>query len=326
VTPSGDAAAGLFLLADQGAAGEARFAFYHQLEIGRDEPGRDAAPGTLLVSDPTVSFRHCVLSRLADGRCTLRDLSRNGTRIDGRRLVPNVETELHPGQVIELGAGCRFRVAGEPPAAGGGPAEGRTISATGTVIATILVGDIRDYTVLVRTQPKADVQDSVNRVFASLTSAVTEHEGTMKEYQGDAIFAFWEGDLRGRQAGAACRAALALDRLARELAGDPAVWTPRDFALRMDWALATGSVRIDALGGARPTGLSMVGDPVTFAFRLEKFANDETGRILACHATREMAKRDYVFRDLGEIQAKGFDKPDRVYALEGLRVREEAGA
>jgi class 3 adenylate cyclase len=268
-----------------------------------------------------------VLSRLADGRCTLRDLSRNGTRVDGRRLVPNVETEIRPGQVIELGEGCRLRIAGEaPPSACESPPEGRTISAARMVIATILVGDIRDYTVLVRRGPKAEVQDSVNRVLASLAAAVPDLGGTMKEFQGDAIFAFWEGDLRGRQASAACKAALALDRLAQTLARDPAVWTLRDVALRIDWALATGPVRIDAMGGSHPTGLSMVGDPVAFAFRLEKFADDATGRILACHATREMAKRSHAFRDLGEMQAKGFDRPDRIYALEGALAREEEGA
>jgi hypothetical protein len=32
-----------------------------------------------------------------------------------------------------------------------------------------------------------------------------------------------------------------------------------------------------------------------------------------------MAARLFDFRDLGEIQAKGFDKPDHVYALDGRR-------
>jgi hypothetical protein len=28
----------------------------------------------------------------------VRDVSRNGTRLDGHRLVPNVEVEIRPGQ------------------------------------------------------------------------------------------------------------------------------------------------------------------------------------------------------------------------------------
>jgi len=303
------------LVADEGTPAEVSFPLANEIEIGRDQPGRDAA-GVLLIDDPTVSYRHCVLALLPDGRCTVRDLSRNGTRIDGRRLLPNIEVDIHPGQVLELGSAHRFVLAGKAPVADPENAEGRTVSATGTVIATVLVGDVRDYTVLVRKGPQAEVQRCVNRVFDVLAAAVARLGGTMKEHQGDAIFAFWEGDLRGSQAVAACAAALDLDRIAVELGSDSDVWSLRGLFLRMDWALATGPVRIDTLGGAHPTGLSMIGDAVPLAFRLEKFADEQTGRILACPVTCAMAKRKFVFRDLGERTPKGFDRPCRVFALE----------
>jgi len=146
---------------------------------------------------------------------------------------------------------------------------------------------------------------------------VTRLGGTVKEYQGDAIFAFWEGSFSGTQAVAACHAALELDALARQLALDTSVWALVDFPLHMDWALATGPVVIDSFGGRHPTGLSMIGEAVPLAFRLEKFADDQTGRIVACRTTRDMAAHAFVFRDLGERHAKGFDRPDHVYALEG---------
>jgi len=81
---------------------ERRFVFHDTLEIGRLDPGRPGVPGQLLVEDPTVSSRHCVLTQHPNGRCTVRDLSRNGTKLDGRRLVPNVETEVRAGQAIEV--------------------------------------------------------------------------------------------------------------------------------------------------------------------------------------------------------------------------------
>lgn len=80
-------------------------------------------------------------------------------------------------------------------------------------------------------------------------------------------------------------------------------------------ALATGPVIIDSFGGSHRTGLSMIGEPVVLAFRLEKFANDETGPILACPATKAMAADHFEFLDLGARQAKGFDRPDHVFAL-----------
>ena len=45
---------------------------------------------------------------------------------------------------------------------------------------------------------------------------------------------------------------------------------------------------IDSFGGERRKGLSMVGEPVVLAFRIEKFVSDKTGPILACSRhTRE---------------------------------------
>ena len=321
-----------YLVREDGSEAE-RYPFDGQLEIGREEEGRAVGPGLLLVPDPSISFRHCVISQTPDGACSVRDLSRNGTRLDGRRLVPNVETPFAVGQTLFLAPGLVFVLAGEAttPAQDKPVSRGRTeIAPPQLTIATVLVGDIRDYTVMVRKAPSDLLQQSVSRVFEALTAAVEEHGGTVKEFPGDAILAFWEGTFRGRMALSACRAALALDRVARRIALDPAIWALKDFPLRMDWALATGQVSIDSFGGATPVGLSMIGEPVVLACRLEKFATDRTGPILACPVTRDMVLRasgdasaaelagpPLEFTDLGEMHAKGFDQPDHVFAIRG---------
>ena len=139
--------------------------------------------------------------------------------------------------------------------------------------------------------------------------------GTVKEFQGDAIVAFWEGHKGAGHAVSACRAAVELDRVARGVASDPSIWELRGLSLRMDWALATGPVIIDSFGGTNPLGLSMIGEPVVLAFRIEKLATDDT-RIVACRETRNRASREFTFRDLGEMSVKGFDQPDHVFALD----------
>jgi class 3 adenylate cyclase len=68
----------------------------------------------------------------------------------------------------------------------------------------------------------------------------------------------------------------------------------------------------------------MIGEPIVAAFRLEKFANAKTGWILACPETSRMAGPMFEFRDLGRMQAKGFDKPDHVFALERARPEPRA--
>jgi class 3 adenylate cyclase len=296
-----------------------RFPFWSRLEIGRDDGKRPEEPGLLLVADAMVSRQHCVLTRRLDGRCRLRDLSRNGTRLDGRRLVPNVETDVRPGQTITVGESRSFVLLCEAvpsivrAAAAGTSME--TMAHADRVIATVVVGDIKDYTVLSRRDLSEETQRAVRRVFEALTALVLKLGGTVKEYQGDAIVAFWEGDDSGIQAVKALEATRQLDALACRIGADPRLWPVKDHPLEMHWALATGLVLIDSIGEGQAVGLSMMGEPIVRAFRLEKFAGPDTGRILACRATRAAAGNALPFRDVGERTAKGFDRPDRVFAL-----------
>ena len=304
--------------------GDARsFPFRNRLEIGRYQEGRRPTSEVLLIDDATVSRRHCVLTRTADGRCFLRDTSRNGTWVDGRRLVPNVEVEIQNGHVIGVAQNHLFVLEGCSDPAAGADAEDTgdgTLSRSSTNIVTVLVGDIRDYTVMVQKVPVDTLQRSVREVFERLEKRVTELGGVIKEYPGDAIFAYWEARDAGDQAANACRSSLSLDRLCRELAEDPRIWPIREFPLRVDWALATGPVVIRTMGGDRPTGLSMVGEPVVLAFRIEKLADDATGTILACERTVRLIGDGFETRDLGYAAAKGFVDPIRVYSILGERA------
>jgi FHA domain len=102
-----DPTGAMHLVANPGTGEEQRIAFCRVLEIDRDN-GREAMPGLLLVQDPLVSRRHCVLTRSPEGRCYVRDVSLNGTHLSGRQLVPNVETEIRPGEVLTIAGGHRF--------------------------------------------------------------------------------------------------------------------------------------------------------------------------------------------------------------------------
>jgi class 3 adenylate cyclase len=184
---------------------------------------------------------------------------------------------------------------------------------------TVLVGDIRNYTRLVQKTDPSALQSSVRRVFERLEREVVRLGGTLKEFQGDALFAFWEETSSRDYAARACRAALELHRLAGEMAGDDSIWNADGLPLRFDWALATGPVTISGHGGDNALGLSMVGESVVLAFRIEKFADDATGSIIACPVTRLMTDGTYEFRDLGTKKAKGFELPHRIYSLVGER-------
>jgi adenylate cyclase len=301
--------------------------FVDQCVVGRRRGPTSDTEGSVRISDPAISGRHCVVRQTSDGKFLIRDESRNGTRVDGRRLVPNVEVEIFSGAKIQV-AKDHFLVLEVEPAEPAQDAQddyedvGATRALVNTMTeVTVLVGDIAGYTTLNQRYAAADVIKPVNRVFAELEGVVNEFHGSIKEYQGDAMFAFWERDEADPNWHTiqACRCALALQKKVAELAQDPGIWSLKDeYPLEMEWALTTGDVIITAIGGDRVIGMAMVGDCVNYAFRLEKLAGKETGKVLACQHTERRARSELVFRSLGEHEVKG-RVSEVVYALDGAR-------
>ena len=328
--PESSGGAAKLLIANHGSPKQRKLVFYDRVEIGRDPQLADFPQGKILVRDQAVSGRHCVVTHKANGRCFVRDVSRNGTRIDGRRLVPNVEAEIHPGQTLTVGLQTEFvfedhedSAAIEAEDAFGGGATMRV--KLEPIQVTVLVGDIHSYTRLVQKAPSRQLQDSVARVFHRLEAEMRRHGGMLKEYQGDAIFAYWDSGPNPDHAADACGAALELSHLVSRLAEDPEVWDVAGFPLGMDWSLATGEVVVESIGGDRPTGLSMIGEPVVLAFRLEKLANAETGSIVVAESTFLAASGSFNFVDQGTASVAGFETPQRYYSLRGGSPDEPTG-
>lgn len=307
---------GKWLVADgiDGPAGV--FLFFDRIEIGRFSEKKQELVGHLGVRDPTVSSRHCVITQEPDGRCFVRDVSRNGTRLDGRRLTPNMTTEITVGQELSFGREMKLRLDGQPPEfADLEEPSTETFGVGELTTVTVLVGDIRNYTTLVRIAGTADLQTSVNRVFERIEREVVALGGTVKELQGDALFAFWEKNSHECHACSACQAALNLKQLVAKLAADPAVWNVGGHPLAMDFALATGLVTISGYGSDGALGLSMVGESVVLAYRIEKFANKSTGPIVVCPITKRLAKDHFKFKDLGEHTPEGFETTQQLFSL-----------
>ncbi len=80
-------------------------------------------------------------------------------------------------------------------------------------------------------------------------------------------------------------------------------------------------VTISGYGSDGALGLSMVGESVVLAYRIEKFANNSTGPIIVCPITQRLAKDEFKFKDLGEHTAKGFD--DRPRTLFSIGAKNE---
>lgn len=309
------------LVVGDGADGEQRFPFTDRIEIGRFESGVPECEGRVLVEDRTVSAVHCIIARGAEGRLFARDSSRNGTWIDDARLIPNREQEIRPGQVVRVAGDLRFRlvedVSTSQPQSRERRLERGTVAQPVTQDLTLLVGDVRGYTSLLTSVPEAELQAAVGGVFARLVATIRSFGGQVKEYQGDSILAFWERRDDGSPAIPACRAALALRRDVEALAADSTSWPFPNHPLRMDWAVTTGRVSVHVIGADRPEELSLVGEAVVLAYRLEKAANDQVGSLLTCARTRAEADGHFEFGDAGHLTLAGFEEPVPAFRLLG---------
>lgn len=96
------------------------------------------------LKEADVSGKHLEIVRTADG-FRLRNLSRFGSKVDGKHLAEGEEAPLRRGSVVEIGARERFRV--DALSSGGGDTttgfmtEGGAATAAGGTVATVYGGD-----------------------------------------------------------------------------------------------------------------------------------------------------------------------------------------
>jgi len=184
---------------------------------------------------------------------------------------------------------------------------------------TVLFCDIRGFTTLSeRLDPKVLIE-VLNEYLTPMTDIiVSEHQGTLDKYIGDAIMAFWGAprDLPDHPL-AACRAALAMLRRLEDLRRR---WREAGLPdLDVGIGINTGPMSVGFVGSQdRFYNYTVLGDAVNLASRLEG-ANKEYGtRILVSQATLERVKGRVVAREVDSVRVRGKREPVVIHELVGL--------
>jgi adenylate cyclase len=141
--------------------------------------------------------------------------------------------------------------------------------------ATILFADLRGFTALTAGNPPQLVFDLLNRCFVRMSEVIVAHGGTIDKFMGDAIMVVFSD--AGRAVACAVEMQLAMDTLNREhrKTGLPELY--------MGIGINTGTVLAGRIGSELYSALTVIGEEVNVAARIEAFCL--RGQILVSEAT-----------------------------------------
>ncbi len=289
------------------------------LTVGRSPDNSLVLPGS------KVSRKHAEVRLVAPGRYRISDLgSANGTWLNGRRLA--VPRELQNGDVIQIGTtNLRFEAAPAPAAA-----EVAGTSGTATQMANecvvVLVCDIRNYTSMTEVLPAEKFSRFV-REWVRETARISEsHGGIIDKFIGDAVLCFW------RVAGIENPAAEVNKALstAHDLVSTSeqfsqklsALFAGREF--RIGIGISMGNAMMGNVGTAENQSITIVGDSVNIAFRLEALTKQKQVRAIVSGNLVQWAGKEFTFHDLGEAEVKGRSKPVSIFELISVASRQSS--
>ncbi len=285
--------------------------------IGRSCKGVDPLK-RILVHHKNVSRDHAVISR---GIKTIQitDMSKNGTWINGTRMAAGSSGSLVDGDTVSLGDfSCQvcypddFTAVKEMPVF-----TDYTMVTPAEIVVTNLVADVREFTTFSQAYDSSEVYALMKEIFDAFSAIITQFKGTVKDYAGDAVYAFWDHHIEpiAAQAVLACQAAIkqtqTTEKIRKKLSGK----NIEVASLQMGWGITTGKVTLSHYG-SRAADLALVGDSTNLAFRLSSLANKEVSeKIVICSQTAKLVQDQLSIKDLGGIPIKGRQGQEHIFAL-----------
>lgn len=174
--------------------------------------------------------------------------------------------------------------------------------------ATILFADMANFTHLTETLGAKGVVDVLNSYFDTLTRIISEHNGIITQFQGDAILATFNVPVEDRQhARRAVEAARAIltTVASQHFAGQQ---------IKARIGICTGQVIAGSIGGGGRQNYTVHGPTVNTAARLEGMNKDYQTQVLIAETTAVRCP-DTHFIEVDTTQVRGGKAPLRIFTL-----------
>lgn len=182
----------------------------------------------------------------------------------------------------------------------------------------ILFSDVRGFTTLTESADSAALVKQLNEYFEEMVSLVFTHQGSLDKFIGDAVMAVWGNIVShgaARDAHNAVATALAMKRSLKKLNED---WKARGMLeLAFGIGLNHGEVIVGNLGSTEKMELTVIGDSVNLASRLEGLTKEYHLDLLLGESIAALVGDKYLLRTVDCVQVKGKTKPVDVFTVAG---------
>ncbi|MCX8072971.1 MAG: adenylate/guanylate cyclase domain-containing protein [Candidatus Binatia bacterium] len=179
---------------------------------------------------------------------------------------------------------------------------------------SVLFSDVKDFTSLSEQLAPEVLVVLLNSYLGAMTDVVFAHEGMLDKYIGDGVMAVWGVPLpQLDHAAKACRAALAMQDRVQHLR---AKWRSKGWPeLQVRIGINSGPVVFGNMGSTEHLSLTVVGDNVNLAARLEGLNKIYGTRILLTEATAQALGDQFLIREIDTVRVKGREQPVRIFEL-----------
>ncbi len=192
--------------------------------------------------------------------------------------------------------------------------DGLAIGGENRVI-TILMSDLRGFTALSERMAPEDVVGIINIYLSAMTDVIIRYGGTINEFIGDAVLAFFGAPI-SKDDHAAVAVACAIE-MEQAMAAVNADCLERGYPeLQQGIGIHTGSVVVGNIGSFKRAKYGAVGTNINLTSRIVSAAGG--GEILVSEATTDTCGPIVETSSSTEIKPRGFTKMIRVFSVTGI--------
>jgi adenylate cyclase len=184
---------------------------------------------------------------------------------------------------------------------------------------TVLFSDIANFSKLSESIPAEKVVVFMNEYLGRMTKIITDENGTLDKYIGDAVMAFYGAPVTLRtHAARACRSALFMQKASLELSSSTLLkeQISAEFDLHTRIGINTGEMVVGNMGSSQRFNYTVMGDQVNIGARCETVCKEfGVGIIVTKNTRRAAGEGEFVYRHLGRLIIKGRKEPVDIYHL-----------